>query len=164
MGRKDFRTQVLRVATAICVLVAVACYRGGLKEAAGTYDPTTADSLRSLAERRNRTAATQVVDFSENERRRFTRVEQMIQAHFSGVQVTPTGSGFSIRIRGASSINLSTEPLIVVDGIEEPPGTLANINPLDVVRIEIIKDGTAAFYGSRGANGVIIVTLRRARS
>src|SRR5262249_50196696 len=122
-----------------------------------------ADSAKRVLAERNRGSAGQVVEFQESERRKYTRVENMIQARFAGVDVTPSGSGFAIRIRGTGSFASSNEPLLVVDGSIRQNGTLKFISPLDVERIEIVKDGMASFYGSRGANGVILITTRRAR-
>ena len=66
--------------------------------------------------------------------------------------------GGSIQIRGISSVNSSTEPLILVDGVEVRD--LSNINPMDVESIDVLKDASASIYGVRGANGVIIVKLK----
>ena len=85
----------------------------------------------------------------------------MIQARFSGVEVTQAGNAFSIKIRGAGSFASSNEPLIVIDGAVRTTADLASVNPKDVVRIEVMKDSAAAFYGVRGANGVIVITTRR---
>jgi len=123
---------------------------------------SSADSARYVLAQQNRSSAGQTIDFEESERRKYRRVELMIQARFAGVQVTPAGSGFAIKIRGTGSLSSSNEPLIIVDGSVQPSGTLNRVSPLDVERIEILKDGTASFYGSRGANGVILITTRRA--
>jgi TonB-dependent SusC/RagA subfamily outer membrane receptor len=104
-----------------------------------------------------------MVEFPESERPKYARVENMIQARFAGVDVTPRGGGFAIKIRGTGSLTSSNEPLLVIDGAIAPSGTLNRISPLDVERIEILKDGMASFYGSRGANGVILITTRRGR-
>jgi len=122
-----------------------------------------ADSAKRVLAQRNRGSAGQVVEFEETERRKYTRVENMIQARFAGVVVTPNGSGFSIKIRGTGSFTSSNEPLLVVDGTIRQNGTLNRISPLDVERIEIVKDGMASFYGSRGANGVILITTKQGR-
>lgn len=116
-------------------------------------------------------------------------VDQMMQGRASGVQITQSssepGGGMSIRIRGASSINASNEPLYVIDGfpIDNSPGMSASegsngivnvgtnntpknplnsINPADIQSIEILKDASAtAIYGSRGANGVVLITTKK---
>ena len=86
----------------------------------------------------------------------------MIQARFTGVTVTPSANGFMIRIRGSASLALSNEPLILIDGVSRASLDLRSIDPRVVERIEIVKDGAASFYGSRGANGVVIITTTRA--
>lgn len=92
---------------------------------------------------------------------------QLIQGKVAGLSITRTNggdptSGFEIRLRGSSSINASQEPLIVVDGI--PGGTLQAISPDDIESIDILKDGSAAaIYGTRGTNGVILITTKRGR-
>lgn len=94
-------------------------------------------------------------------------VDQLLQGKIAGVQVISPGgqpgSGATIRIRGASSLNGSKDPLMVVDGYPwGDAGMLKQINPEDIESIEVLKDASsAAIYGSRGANGVIIVTTRK---
>ena len=65
----------------------------------------------------------------------------------------------SILIRGINSITSSTEPLILVDGVEVHD--ISYLNPRDVRSVDVLKDGSAAIYGSRGGNGVILLTLKR---
>jgi len=92
-------------------------------------------------------------------------VEEMLRGRIAGVEVVtlPSG-GISVRIRGATSLTQSTEPLFVVDGIPvhaETGGALTWLSPRDVQRIEVLKDpGSTAFWGSRGANGVIVITTK----
>ncbi|WP_420128733.1 TonB-dependent receptor plug domain-containing protein [Longimicrobium sp.] len=99
--------------------------------------------------------------------RRVSRVEEMFQGRLAGVAVTRLpGGGYSVRIRGASSLTEGGEPLFVVDGVPllgaRAGHELDGINPADVERIDVLKDaGSAAIYGSRAANGVILITTRR---
>lgn len=91
-------------------------------------------------------------------------VANMLQGKVAGVAVTPVsgqpGSGVSIRIRGTGSIRGNQEPLWVIDGVVGD--AVADLNPNDIEAISILKDGSAtALYGSRGANGVILVTTKR---
>lgn len=86
----------------------------------------------------------------------------MIQAHFAGVQVTQQGGNYTIQIRGVGSFGSSNEPLVIVDGATRTVADLGRVSPLDVQRIEVFKDAAASFYGSRGANGVIVITTRTA--
>ncbi|MDQ6871203.1 MAG: TonB-dependent receptor plug domain-containing protein [Gemmatimonadota bacterium] len=92
-------------------------------------------------------------------------IEQALQAHVPGVMISLTADGWlSVRIRGATTINGSTEPLYVIDGLPiqaGPSGALVGINPHDIASIEVLKDAASlAFYGVRGANGVIIIKTK----
>ncbi len=114
-----------------------------------------------------------------------TNADQMLQGKVAGVQVTQNsgapGGATSIRIRGASSLNSSNEPLYVIDGVpmsgsnsiggfdwmggsngQTTVNPLAAIAPSDIVSIDVLKDASAcAIYGAAGANGVVLVTTRR---
>jgi len=95
-----------------------------------------------------------------------SRVDQIMQGRASGVQVTQTngapGAGSTIRIRGGNSIQGDNEPLYVVDGfIVGTDFNLNNINVNDIESIDILKDATSiSIYGTRGANGVILITTK----
>ena len=97
-----------------------------------------------------------------------TSVDGLLQGRAAGLQVVNTsqdpGSTATIRIRGNSSINGSNAPLVVVNGFPMgDAGALTQINTADIASIEVLKDASAsAIYGSRGANGVILVTTRQA--
>lgn len=114
-----------------------------------------------------------------------TDVAHAIQGKIAGVQVNQNdgapGAGVSITVRGANSTTTSTQPLYIVDGIPYETGTmpssgandnttqtsnpLAMINPHDIEKIEVLKDASAtAIYGSRGANGVVIITTKKGQS
>lgn len=87
-----------------------------------------------------------------------------IQGQIAGATVTKLnnkpGTGYSITIRGENTINNSTEPLIVIDGLMG--GNINNLNPNDIQSMDILKDASStAIYGSRGANGVIIITTKK---
>lgn len=113
-----------------------------------------------------------------------TSLDQLLKGKVAGVQVVQNsaepGGGMSISIRGASSINAGTGPLYVIDGLpidnsaaisgtgteyvttRSPHDPLSTINPADIASIEILKDASAtAIYGSRGANGVIMITTKK---
>lgn len=113
-----------------------------------------------------------------------TSIDQMLQGRAAGVQVVASsgdpGAGVDIRIRGATSLNGNNDPLYIIDGIPitSTPfdntnsaqagyakiNPIADLNPLDIESIDILKDGSAAaIYGSRAANGVIIITTKRGR-
>lgn len=92
-----------------------------------------------------------------------------LQGRVAGLEIQRTGStpgsGNQIRIRGERSINGSNDPLVVLDGIPFEGGNLNDINPNDIASVDVLKDASAtAIYGSRGANGVILVTTKRGKS
>ncbi|MEP0712256.1 TonB-dependent receptor [Algoriphagus sp.] len=103
-------------------------------------------------------------------------LNQALAGRVAGVQVNNNsgrpGGRTTVRIRGFSSINSSNNPLYVIDGVQMPMGTLDQqssaidyINPNDIVSVEVLKDASStAIYGSRGANGVILVTTKKGRS
>ncbi|MDD4417410.1 MAG: SusC/RagA family TonB-linked outer membrane protein, partial [Bacteroides graminisolvens] len=91
----------------------------------------------------------------------------MIQGKVPGVSITNTGAAdpnnqASIQIRGVSSRSAGLGPLIVIDGV--PGGNMTNLNPNDIASFDILKDGAAsAIYGTRGSNGVILITTKKAQ-
>lgn len=103
--------------------------------------------------RRNLTTSVNKIDGSNPKYASYTNVYDMLKGEIPGVQVI----GRSIRVQGASSLTLSTEPLFVVDGMVV--SSIDNIQPSMVKSVEVLKGSAASIYGSRGANGVIIITL-----
>jgi TonB-linked SusC/RagA family outer membrane protein len=105
-----------------------------------------------------------------------TNVAQGLQARMAGVQITQNssapGGNISVRVRGTNSINGTSEPLYIVDGIQisnsggvNEVSPLSTINPSDIESVEVLKDASAtAIYGSRGANGVVLITTKRGQS
>ncbi|WP_439583871.1 SusC/RagA family TonB-linked outer membrane protein [Dyadobacter bucti] len=103
-------------------------------------------------------------------------IAQGLQARVAGVQINQNsgspGGNVSVRIRGTNSINGSSEPLYVVDGIQISNGggitdvsPLSTINPNDIESVEVLKDASAsAIYGARAANGVVLITTKRGKS
>ncbi|MBV7529749.1 TonB-dependent receptor [Chitinophaga sp. sic0106] len=93
------------------------------------------------------------------------RVDQMLQGRIAGAEIVSAdgepGSGTTIRIRGTRSISASNEPLFIVDGLMDGITSLNELNPSDIATINVLKDASStAIYGSRGSNGVIIITTR----
>ncbi|MCE8922133.1 TonB-dependent receptor [Bacteroides ovatus] len=93
------------------------------------------------------------------------RVENILQGRTPGVEVTATsgmpGASMKVRVRGTTSINKSSDPLYVIDGIISSSG-LDGINPSDIQSMEVLKDASStAIYGSRGSNGVILITTKQ---
>jgi TonB-dependent SusC/RagA subfamily outer membrane receptor len=103
--------------------------------------------------RKNMTNQINRIDGTNNKYSAYTSIYDMLQGEIPGVQV----SGKSISIRGVSSFTLTDEPLFVVDGMVV--SSLDGIQPLMVKSIEVLKGPAASIYGSRGANGVIMITL-----
>lgn len=93
-------------------------------------------------------------------------IEKILQGRIAGVTVTRAADGgIAVRIRGATSIHGNSEPLYILDGMPiqpGPTGSLTGINPSDIESIKVLKDAAeTAMYGSRGANGVIIIKTKR---
>ncbi len=94
-------------------------------------------------------------------------VLETLQGRIAGLDLVESdgqaGAGLSFTLRGNRSLNASNEPLILVDGI--PYGSALEINPSDIESVEVLKDASAtAIYGTRGANGVILVTTKKGKS
>jgi len=108
-----------------------------------------------LANKKNLTSTVgQVKKEALENARQYSNIYDMIRGQVPGVSV----SGTSIKIRGTSTVNGSTAPLIIVDGV--PMATISHIPPNDVKSITVLKGPATAIYGSRGANGVLVITLR----
>lgn len=113
--------------------------------------------------KKNLTGAVSTLKGSAFQQQAITHGEEGIAGKIAGVQVSQ-GSGMpgvamSIKIRGLNSITASGSPLYVIDGI--PQAHMRNVNPRDIASIEVLKDASSAsIYGSRGANGVIVVTTK----
>lgn len=95
-----------------------------------------------------------------------TNVLQAVQGAVSGINVVQTssvpGSTASVNIRGVNSISASLDPLYIIDGVPLMSGSMNDINPNDIASIEVLKDpSSVAIYGTRGSNGVILITTKR---
>jgi len=135
--------------------------------------------------KRDVTGSISKVKESENVARQYSSVDALLQGRSSGVQVVSNpgspGAAVSVRIRGTNSLRGNNEPLYVVDGViissagedvldastdanelQAPQNGLTGLNPRDIESIEILKDASAtAIYGSRGANGVALITTKQ---
>lgn len=121
---------------------------------------------------RDLTGSIDVVSAEEFNTGRIVSPEELIRAKVPGVQVIDSnepGGGISLRVRGGTSVNASNEPLFVVDGVPLTVGGGASagrnplnfLNPSDIESITVLKDASStAIYGSRGANGVVIITTK----
>jgi TonB-linked SusC/RagA family outer membrane protein len=114
------------------------------------------------------TGAVAGIGEKEIKARPVTDALQAMQGKVAGVDISSTerpGTVASINIRGVRSLTASNSPLFVVDGIPLATGGIENINPGDIASIDVLKDASAtAIYGSRGANGVVIVTTKQGRA
>ena len=119
------------------------------------------------AKKESFTGSAAVVKNDDIIKRSVSNVTKAIEGLVAGVEVTSgsgqPGEGASIQIRGAGSINASSSPLYVVDGIPFD-GSLSSINPQDIESMTVLKDASAgALYGARGANGVVIITTKKGK-
>lgn len=139
------------------------------------------NGMLSIAER-DVTTAYSKIDASEVENLPATSIDEALQGRMAGVDIVTNsgepGAGTSIRVRGITSINSSSDPLIVINGVpydetissdfdfstadEDSYSQLLNISPSDIADIVVLKDAAScALYGNRGANGVILITTKR---
>jgi TonB-dependent SusC/RagA subfamily outer membrane receptor len=93
------------------------------------------------------------VDFSQ-----YSNMYELIRGRFAGVQVV----NGEIIIRGVNSINSSSAALIVLDGVPVDDSVLSTLPPVQVKSINVVKDGSAAIYGARGSNGVVLIETKKA--
>ncbi len=113
------------------------------------------------------TTAVAVVSTEDINERPIVSAAQALQGRAAGVQVVQPsgspGSELSIRVRGATSIQASDEPLYVVDGL--PMTTISNLSANDIESMQVLKDASsAAIYGARAANGVVLITTKRGKA
>jgi TonB-dependent starch-binding outer membrane protein SusC len=157
-----------------------------------TINITMKEDLQTLSEvvvigygtesKRNLSTSIASVDSKALARQPVASFEQSLQGQAAGVQVTSPsgapGAGINIRIRGNNSATLGNSPLYVIDGVPIVPrnddqipignqryNPLTALNPNDIESIDVLKDGAAAaIYGSRAANGVVVITTKRGKS
>jgi TonB-linked SusC/RagA family outer membrane protein len=151
----------------------------------GTVDVTLRAANTALSEvvvigygtarRRDVTGSVAIVTSKDFQKGTISTPEQLIAGKVAGVAITSNGgqpgSGSTIRIRGGSSLSANNDPLIVIDGVPLDQTTIGGasnplsfINPNDIESFTVLKDASsAAIYGSRAANGVIIITTKRGR-
>ncbi len=128
-----------------------------------------------VAKKNDLTGSVTAIKPDEKNHGLITSAQEMMQGKIAGVSVTsdggtPGGSS-TIRIRGGSSLHASNDPLIVIDGlamdrqgVKGSPNALSMVNPNDIESFTVLKDASAtAIYGSRGSNGVIIITTKKGR-
>lgn len=114
--------------------------------------------------RKDITTAVSVVSTKDIDERPIVSAAQALQGKAAGIQVVQPsgapGSGLSVRVRGATSVQASNEPLYVVDGM--PTDEISSLSPGDIESLQVLKDASsAAIYGARAANGVVLITTKR---
>jgi len=113
------------------------------------------------------TGAVQTVQAKEFRDLPVSQIAQKLQGRLAGVQINQVtgkpGSGMSVRIRGQLSVSAGSDPLYVIDGFPIS-GNISNVNPDEIENISILKDAAStSLYGSRAANGVVLVTTKKAK-
>ena len=143
-----------------------------LKSAAAQISGVVITGYGGVKDVRDRTGMVETVKEKSFNLGRIVSPQQLIQAKVPGVQVVESnepGAGISLRIRGGTSVNASNEPLFVIDGVPISVGggvssgrnPLNFLNPADIASMTVLKDASAtAIYGSRGANGVVLITTK----
>ncbi|AHM63167.1 TonB-dependent receptor plug [Flammeovirgaceae bacterium 311] len=141
-----------------------------------TINVTLAESISELDEvvvvgygtqkKVSMTSAVSQVEGEDLERMTTSNVQQSLQGQISGLTILDEGAApgkenIHMRIRGITTLSGQNSPLVIVDGVEQP---ITNLNPADIESISVLKDASStAIYGSRAANGVVLVTTKRAK-
>jgi TonB-dependent SusC/RagA subfamily outer membrane receptor len=166
MARTGHRRWSALLHAALAVLLAAGC-AGNPPSETPAPEAEQVDVGYGTQEARDITGSVASLSGTQLRANRASRVEEMFLGRLAGVSVTRTaGGGYSVRIRGAGTYTGGGDPLFVLDGVpllgSRPGHELDGINPADIERIDVLKDaGSAAIYGSRAANGVILITSRR---
>lgn len=137
-----------------------------LKEDAKALEEVVVIGYGSM-KKKDITTAVSVVSTADIEERPLVSAAQALQGKAAGIQVIQPsgkpGASMSIRVRGATSVQADNEPLYVIDGI--PSGDISNISPNDIESMQVLKDASsAAIYGARAANGVVLITTKRGKA
>ena len=148
---KSARIVLLSAAVAVASACGSSYVAPGQKAVNIGYREVTQDQL---------TSSVSSVDMGQMEKGTYNTIYDYLEGRVPGLRIIRNNGGTpSILIRGINSITSSTEPLILVDGVEVHD--ISYLNPRDVRSVDVLKDGSAAIYGSRGGNGVILITLKR---
>lgn len=178
-----YKTVVLNISGRTAINVQLEASSNELTEVAITARKPAGNGLLQI-DARNSTSAVARINAKDLEEMSSASIDQALQGRLPGVDIAAMsgdpGAGMQIRIRGTSTINGATDPLIVVDGMpydtdvpedfnfgtadEQGYATLLNISPADIQDISVLKDAAAtAVWGSRAANGVLIINTKRGR-
>jgi TonB-dependent SusC/RagA subfamily outer membrane receptor len=152
----------LRIAAALALVVwAGACARAG--EGSSRYSPRRGSSAGTRVVGNTVCVKANSVDREAIDRQGPVHLEEMF-SRIPGVRVAYGRDGFSVQIRGPNTLLGSGEPLYVIDGmpVQGVRNTSIPVNPIDVECIQVLKDvGETSMFGTRGANGVVLITTRR---
>ena len=141
------------MSAAAAIIVAVSSCGNAGRVNLGYQDEIVDMGYQSVTRKRLSNAAS-TIEVKQNEQH-YSNIYEYLRAKVSGVEVTPNNK---IYIRGQNSIISSTDPLILVDGAEMYD--ISSLNPNDVATITVLKDASTTIYGTRGANGVIIIKTK----
>jgi TonB-dependent SusC/RagA subfamily outer membrane receptor len=147
--------------------LAAACASGQSHNATAARPAGDKDSVNvgyGTQDKRSVTGAITSIDATDQPRGTARTMADLLDGHVPGLEVTRLANGnVSVRIRGDRSLRSDGEPLYVVDGIPMSGTTImTDLDPRDVKSVEVLKDaGSLAAYGSRGANGVILIRLKK---
>ena len=166
MPRSVVRPRLRPVLPAVLTIAAVAaCAHAGTRpKTRAARERDSVPVAYGTQDRRGVTGAIGSIDGEAAPRGSATRMADLLEGHVPGLEVHRLGNGnVSVRIRGDRSLKSDGEPLYVVDGVPMVGSTiLTDLDPRDVKSVEVLKDGgSLAAYGSRGANGVILIRLKK---
>lgn len=151
---------------ALTVTAGGACHHSA-RDAGVPLPVDTLDNANTTSVGGHPVSAVRSLGPAELGRRRVRRVEELLAGRVAGVRVLPTPSGgFTVLIRGATTLYGYSEPLYIVDGmaVTVQPGEGLNwLDPAEIVQIDVLKDpAETSMYGGRGANGVVIIRTKGA--
>jgi TonB-dependent SusC/RagA subfamily outer membrane receptor len=151
----------------LAAMAAVLCACGSSRQATRVYgDEDSVDMGINIGygnvSKDELTYSVSQLDIDEKEAVTYSDIWEYMRGRVPGMMIdyAEPGQTPNISIRGVSSINSSTQPLIMVDGVETPD--ISHLKPYDIGSVSVLKDASAAIYGTRGANGVILITTKSA--
>ena len=148
----------MRIYIVIAVCVAMLCSCGASREVAGSGEQVNVGY--GSVDRDDLTYSVSQVSPDTNVDT-YSNMYDYLRGRVAGLEIGPGNTMSSVTIRGINSINSSTAPLVLVDGMEV--NDLDAVNPHDVASVSVLKDASSSIYGVRGANGVILITTKMAQ-
>ena len=153
----------------LAMTAAVLCACSSSRSVTNVYradDSGTQDEINvgyGSVNREKLTYSVSQVEVDEKEAIVYNNIWDYLRGRVPGVMIGNAGPGDTptITVRGINSINSSTQPLFIVDGVETPD--ISYLNPNDVGSVSVLKDASASIYGTRGGNGVILITTKGAK-